>query len=61
MSYQVLKQKYVYFINGKIIKIIFFQAMGFMGSGFNAINIGDEIIEINNQVVVCYLKGILDE
>jgi len=29
--------------------------MSFMGSGFNAINIGDEIIEINNQVVVCYL------
>jgi hypothetical protein len=26
--------------------------MGFMGSGFSAINIGDEIIEINNQVVV---------
>ena len=26
--------------------------MGFMGSGFGAINIGDEIIEINNQVVV---------
>lgn len=26
--------------------------MGFMGSGFNAINVGDEIIEINNQVVV---------
>lgn len=24
-----------------------------MGSGFSAINIGDEIIEINNQVVVC--------
>ncbi len=23
-----------------------------MGSGFSAINIGDEIIEINNQVVV---------
>jgi len=23
-----------------------------MGSGFTAINIGDEIIEINNQVVV---------
>jgi len=32
-----------------------FQAMSFMGSGFSAINIGDEIIEINNQVVVCYL------
>lgn len=29
-----------------------FQAMGYMGSGFSAINIGDEIIEINNQVVV---------
>ena len=28
------------------------KAMGFMGSGFNAINVGDEIIEINNQVVV---------
>jgi hypothetical protein len=26
-----------------------------MGSGFSAINIGDEIIEINNQVVVCSL------
>jgi hypothetical protein len=26
--------------------------MSFMGSGFSAINIGDEIIEINNQVVV---------
>jgi len=26
--------------------------MGFMGTGFSAINIGDEIIEINNQVVV---------
>jgi hypothetical protein len=26
--------------------------MSFMGSGFTAINIGDEIIEINNQVVV---------
>jgi hypothetical protein len=25
-----------------------------MGSGFTAINIGDEIIEINNQVVVSY-------
>jgi len=31
---------------------ILFKAMGFMGSGFSAINIGDEIIEINNQVVV---------
>jgi hypothetical protein len=29
-----------------------FKAMSFMGSGFSAINIGDEIIEINNQVVV---------
>ncbi len=28
--------------------------MSFMGSGFTAINIGDEIIEINNQVVVSY-------
>lgn len=26
--------------------------MSFMGSGYSAINIGDEIIEINNQVVV---------
>ena len=26
--------------------------MSFMGSGFSAINIGDEIVEINNQVVV---------
>ena len=25
-----------------------------MGSGFSAINIGDEIIEINNQVVVSF-------
>jgi hypothetical protein len=32
--------------------------MGFMGSGFNAINIGDEIIELNNQVVVCCIKRI---
>ncbi len=30
--------------------------MSFMGSGFSAINIGDEIIEINNQVVVCKIK-----
>ena len=30
--------------------------MGFLGSGFNAINIGDEIIEINNQVVVSSLR-----
>ena len=29
-----------------------------MGSGFSAINIGDEIIEINNQVVVCREKDI---
>jgi hypothetical protein len=29
--------------------------MGFMGTGFSAINIGDEIIEINNQVVVSLL------
>ncbi|CAF0742387.1 unnamed protein product [Adineta steineri] len=28
------------------------EAMSYMGSGFNAINIGDEIIEINNQVVI---------
>ena len=28
------------------------QAMNLMGSGFSAINIGDEIIEINKQVVV---------
>jgi len=33
--------------------------MGFMGTGFSAINIGDEIIEINNQVVVSLLYEIL--
>ncbi len=30
-----------------------------MGTGFSAINIGDEIIEINNQVVVSLLYEIL--
>lgn len=34
--------------------------MSFMGSGFSAINIGDEIIEINNQVVVCIIYLIRD-
>lgn len=34
--------------------------MSFMGSGFSAINIGDEIIEINNQVVVCRIYLIED-
>ncbi|CAF2134312.1 unnamed protein product [Rotaria magnacalcarata] len=35
-----------------IISSIETEAVGYMGSGFNAINIGDEIIEINNQVVI---------
>jgi len=35
-----------------IISSIETEAMGFMGSGFNAINVGDEVIEINNQVVI---------
>ncbi|CAF1233926.1 unnamed protein product [Adineta steineri] len=35
-----------------VISSIETEAMSFMGSGFSAINIGDEIIEINNQVVV---------
>ncbi|CAF4846585.1 unnamed protein product [Rotaria sp. Silwood1] len=35
-----------------VISSIETEAMSFMGSGFSAINIGDEIIEINNQVVI---------
>ncbi|UJR22517.1 hypothetical protein I4U23_025567 [Adineta vaga] len=35
-----------------VISSIETEAMSLMGSGFNAINIGDEIIEINNQVVI---------
>ncbi|CAF4061050.1 unnamed protein product [Rotaria sp. Silwood2] len=35
-----------------IISSIETEAIGYMGSGFSAINIGDEIIEINNQVVI---------
>ncbi len=41
-------------MNEEMMELSFFvfKAMGFIGSGFSAINIGDEIIEINNQVVV---------
>ncbi|CAF1047410.1 unnamed protein product [Adineta ricciae] len=35
-----------------VISSIETEAMSYMGSGFHAINIGDEIIEINNQVVI---------
>ncbi|CAF0764190.1 unnamed protein product [Adineta ricciae] len=35
-----------------VISSIETEAASFMGSGFSAINIGDEIIEINNQVVI---------
>ncbi|CAF1418105.1 unnamed protein product, partial [Didymodactylos carnosus] len=35
-----------------VISSIQTESMGYMGTGFNAINIGDEIIEINNQVVL---------
>ncbi|CAF5169525.1 unnamed protein product, partial [Rotaria sp. Silwood1] len=38
-----------------IISSIETEAISYLGSGFSAINIGDEIIEINNQVVVCHL------
>ncbi|CAF4985884.1 unnamed protein product, partial [Rotaria magnacalcarata] len=35
-----------------VISSIETEAMRYMGSGYSAINIGDEIIEINNQVVI---------
>ncbi|CAF1530944.1 unnamed protein product [Rotaria sp. Silwood1] len=35
-----------------IISSIETEAISYLGSGFSAINIGDEIIEINNQVVI---------
>ena len=35
-----------------VISSIETEAMNSLGSGFSALNIGDEIIEINNQVVV---------
>lgn len=35
-----------------VISSIETESMSFMGAGFSAINIGDEIIEINNQVVI---------
>ncbi|UJR26562.1 hypothetical protein I4U23_007883 [Adineta vaga] len=35
-----------------VISSIETEAMSSMGSGFSAINIGDEIIEINNQVII---------
>ncbi|CAF1104298.1 unnamed protein product [Rotaria sordida] len=44
-----------------VISSIETEAMSFMGSGFSAINIGDEIIEINNQVVIGWDPKHFDE